>query len=447
MKFSPIVLLGLAAGLVSAMALTDGGTGSAGQQAPAADPPGPRRKRHAQDLVHLPRSAALSHLYKAAETVARPNFPPESLFSPSALWAWLRNYLAYVFRPKHDFPAHTMSPQHAMYDLLDENRTDTVRVALVGDWGTGTEESEKVAAQMTAFAPHFTLHIGDVYYVGDPPEMNENCLGIKNPNNNYDPVKWPTGKLGSFAMNGNHEMYANGGGYFDVFLPRLGLCVNGKMTGQQTSFFCLQNSNWRILAIDTGYNSLGVPVLGQIPLINKIPGIGADCKLPDPLVEWLKSIVLTTQDNRGLVLMSHHQYVSGFEGEYHKPAQQLWDAGVRRPVLWFWGHEHRLAGYELGGSEHLQAFGRCVGHGGMPLSLAPPKANQQVPKFYDSRTGAQGYGVNGHVNLLFSGRNLEATYVDLDGTKILREQWSVDPNGVVQFVSAERLISDQAFHA
>src|SRR5258708_6452998 len=247
--------------------------------APSGNSKGLRVKRQARDLYKLPRSAALSHLYLAAEAVAPPNHPPTSLFAPSALWAWVRNYLAYVFHKKHDFPPHTASPKNDVYDLLDENGTEKVRIALVGDWGTGTEESERVAGQMRKSQPHFTVHIGDVYYVGDPPEVNENCLGVKNPNNNYDPVVWPLGSRGSFAMNGNHEMYANGGGYFEVLLPELGLCEGGKMTGQQTSFFCLQNSRWRIIAIDTGYNSIGLPILGQIPILNKIPGVGGDCEL------------------------------------------------------------------------------------------------------------------------------------------------------------------------
>jgi hypothetical protein len=407
---------------------------------------GPHRRRRARDLYKLPRSAALSQLYLAAETVAPPNYPPESFFAPSALWAWVRNYLAYIFRKKHDFPPYTASPQNAIYDLLDEKGTDTVRIALAGDWGTGTDEAESVAEQMKKFSPHFTIHIGDVYYVGDPKEVNENCLGIKNSNNNYDPVIWQMGSQGSFAMNGNHEMYANVGGYFDVLLPELGLCVGGKMLGQQTSFFFLQNSHWRIIAVDTGYNSTGVPILGQIPIVNKIPGVGPDCKLRAELLNWLAAVVLQQQDTRGLVIMSHHQYYSGFEGRFPKPAQQLWDAGIRRPVLWFWGHEHRLAGYDLYGSDHLQAFGRCVGHGGMPLSLGIP-GRQPNPKFYDSRKGASGYGVNGHVNLLFAGPNLTATYVDLDGTEILRETWSVDPSGAVRFGSRTKLISDPDFHA
>jgi hypothetical protein len=439
MKNSIAVLFGLAAGVLSAMAVSS-------LTQPGNDPKARRRRRHASDLVNLPRSAALSHLYLAAEQVAPPNYPPESKFSPAALWDWLRNYLAYVLRKKHFFPPYTASPQHAMYNLLDENGADTVRIALAGDWGTGTDEADCVATQMKAFHPHFTIHIGDVYYVGDAPSVNENCLGIRNSDDNYDPVTWPLGSLGSFALNGNHEMYANGGGYFDVLLPELGLSNGATTLGQQTSFFCLQNNYWRIIAIDTAYYGNGLPILGQIPLINKIPGVGGNCKLHPSLMDWLTNIVgLHQQDNRGVIILSHHQYYSAFEDQFPKPAQQLWNAGLQRPILWFWGHEHRLAGYDLYGTGQLQAFGRCVGHGGMPLAPEAPKKSP-APTFYDKRPGPKNFGVNGHVNLEFKGPNLTATYVDLDGTKILRESWLADGTGAVKFITGVKLITDTNFH-
>jgi hypothetical protein len=404
-------------------------------------------QRNVRDLKNLPRSAALSHLRRAAEAAAPPNHPPLSMFSPSALWEWIRSYLSYVFHKKHVFPPHTASPLSALYALLDENGHNEVRVSVAGDWGTGTDEAELVAKQIKTFEPHFTIHIGDVYYVGDAPEVNENCLGVKNPNNNYDPVTWPLASCGSFALNGNHEMYANGNGYFEVLLPTLGMRdAQGKMLGQQTSFFCLQNAHWRIIAIDTGYNSIGVPILSHIPLLNSIPGIGGDCKLRDELKKWLTEVVVPATDKRGLVIMSHHQPYSGFEGDYPKPAKQLWDAGIRHPVLWFWGHEHRLAGYDLYGQNDLKSFGRCVGHGGMPVSRGDPTHDPR-PIFYDNRLAANGYGVNGHVNLSFDGPKLIAVYVDLNGHQLLQEEWSADGNGAVQLVSKKRLINDPGFHA
>jgi hypothetical protein len=368
------------------------------------------------------------------------------MFSPAALWEWVRNYLAYVLKRKHAFPASSASPQKAIYDLLDENGAENVRLSVAGDWGTGTNEAESVAIQIQKFDPHFTIHIGDVYYVGDPPSVNENCLGIKNPNNNYDAVTWPIGKRGSFALNGNHEMYANGGGYFNVFLPNLGLRTPAcEMLGQQTSFFCLQNKFWRIIAIDTGYNSIGVPLLSHIPLINAIPGVGGNCKLRDELIQWLTAMIAAGKDQRGLIIMSHHQYFSSFQEDYRKPAEQLWEAGVTRPVLWFWGHEHRLAGYDLCGPDNLKCHGRCIGHGGMPVDRGTPRLDPHVI-FYDNRLAKNGFGVNGHVNLSFAGPSLTAVYVDLNGNDLLCEQWSTDRSGAVQLLSKQKLTSDPDFH-
>jgi hypothetical protein len=126
-------------------------------------------------------------------------------------------------------------------------------------------------------------------------------------------------------------MYANGW-LLDVFLPLRG-CGRPPAWWAQTSFFCLQNQDWRVIGIDTGYNSIGVPILSGVPWINSIPGIGGDCELPAPLVQWLKDAVRPAEDARGVILLSHHQNYSGFQDQYAKPAQQLWDAGLARAVV------------------------------------------------------------------------------------------------------------------
>jgi hypothetical protein len=58
-------------------------------------------------------------------------------------------------------------------------------------------------------------------------------------------------------------------------------------------------------------------------------------------------------------------------GSYPKPAKQLAEFFFG-PALWFWGHEHRMAiNEEFGIDGGIRAFGRCVGHGGMPVDLPP----------------------------------------------------------------------------
>jgi hypothetical protein len=58
-------------------------------------------------------------------------------------------------------------------------------------------------------------------------------------------------------------MYARGYAYFDRMLPRLGPITNGKTHGQKASYFCLENQHWRIIALDTGYDSIGWPLLNM----------------------------------------------------------------------------------------------------------------------------------------------------------------------------------------
>jgi len=408
-----------------------------------------------RDLAVYQRSAALANLRRAAEAAAPPNFAPASIFSPWALWGWTKRYLPQVLEGKRSFPTDT-GPGKALYDLRGEAdgpgrggpgsvRTGSVRIGLAGDWGTGTTEAQSVAERMQAFQPHFTIHLGDVYPVGDARSVNENCLGIRNPENNYDPVHWPMGSQGSFALNGNHEMFANGSGYFDVFLPTLGMMgADRRRSGQPTSFFCLQNEDWQIIALDTGYNSAGVPILSNIPLVKGIPGICGDCRLEPSVVDWIKNVVEPDRCQRGLILLSHHQNYSAFEDSYRGLADQLWKAGVRRPVLWFWGHEHRLAGYDLCGPGELKSYGRCIGHGGMPVERRRPK-HGPAPAFYDFRGAANGYGVNGFVNLTLRGRALAVHYLDLDGTEILREKFVAAQDGAVRLESREKLIGDPDF--
>src|SRR2546426_2837359 len=225
---------------------------------------------------------------------------------------------------------------------------------------------------MRAFDPHYTIHLGDVYYVGDREEVDENCLGTAPPDGAA--VTWPLGSNGSFALNGNHEMYANGNAYFDRFLPRLGILdpVTRRPRGQGASFFCLLNKYWAMVGLDTGYNSKGFPVLSQVPLLRQLPGIKPTCPLEDRLLEWFRVVVAPLLADRGVVLLAHHQYYSAFDDGYENPARQLC-AYVSKPVLWFWGHEHRLAIYGRHGAAGasrrtaaVSATAGCRWSGGSP---------------------------------------------------------------------------------
>lgn len=309
-------------------------------------------------------------------------------------------------------------------DVPDD--TGEIRLSLAADWGTGTQEAESVAENMLAFKPHYTVHLGDVYYVGDNAEVNEHCLKTDVAGNNFTPVDWPHGSVGSFALNGNHEMYANGNGYFGLFLPTLGIGPSKRqiLKHQSASFFSLKNSHWMIIGLDTGYNSVGWASLFSL------------CKLEDPLMNWLHDRVEPQKFTGAIILLGHHQYYSAFERGYERPAEQIASKIFKdRTVLWFWGHEHRMAIYGKHRTpDGIPAFGRCIGHGGMPVSLGAPDGESNVPLvLYDNRVYADlegtSVGFNGYANLTLAGPKLTVEYFSLAGsppngkTLLAREIW------------------------
>lgn len=82
----------------------------------------------------------------------------------------------------------------------------------------------------------------------------------------------------------------------------------------------------------------------------------------------------------------------------------------------------------------------------MPVDRGTP-THDPTPVFYDDRLAKNTFGINGFVNLIFAGPNLSAEYVDLDGTKILREEWTIANGGAVRLLSRVKLIGDKDFHA
>lgn len=418
--------------------------------------------KHILDLNELSRWPSVNHRRTALSLAGHKAGPGRhnrlAMFEPGALGRWVWSYLRYAFNPRHNFPgADRAQNKSSIYRV-----PDSLRVSVAGDWGTGTSEALAVAEQMVKWdsgaETDLTIHLGDVYYVGDEQELRENCLqgdGTQTPP--QDCVGWPLGRLGSFALNGNHEMYANGNAYFDTFLPRLGMLDERQQpSGQGPSFFCLENEHWRIIGLDTGYNSVGLPIISLLPFFRR------DCELPGKLMAWLRERVRPHDQHKGTVLLSHHQYFSAFEEDYPKPARQLGEF-FDAPVIWLWGHEHRLAGYKLSGTEKLQVHGRCIGHSGMPIAVKDPQDGAVAGQllFYDKRVNPayqkDELGFNGFAQLRFEGKSLAIDYKSLspapgnqqgeylpDPTVLLTESFEWDGSQLVS-TRVEKRSGDPAF--
>jgi hypothetical protein len=401
--------------------------------------------RDMRDLKGVSRSPAMALLQRLTVPAApRPKDKPSApgveaaeqaafqalrTFAPGDYVKWVYQYFRFRIGPRHRFLTYEgKQPSDGIYSL--EGEDDEIRIGVAGDWGTGTDEAHRIASLIANAKPHYTIHLGDVYFVGDSSEVRENFLGQRRNSRGYTPCQWPIGSKASFALNGNHEMYARGIAYFDEILPAMGPVADGEAQGQPASFFCLKNDDWCILGLDTGYNSVGLPLLEQV--------WSPDADLPDAVVRWLETIAPQIE-KQAVVILTHHQVLSVYDDCFTKPADQIF-AILKRPVVWLWGHEHRLVLYEPfdGSDRHWpRIIGRCIGHGGMPVDLPGARKAGSIgtASFVDKRPYHNDerlhIGINGFARLTFRGRELRIDYIDVFGETLYAERLKAEAGAAV----------------
>jgi hypothetical protein len=407
------------------------------------------------NFTSFSHSQFAAHFHASSAGYSTATYSPISAFLPSRLLKWIPNVARFWFHKKHPFRDYTTKGKGTGIYPID----DRVKITIAGDWGTGTDEARIVASAMKKAEPDFTIHMGDVYYVGDDNEVRENFLGLKT--SPYTPVKWPMGTKGGFALNGNHEMYAEGNGYWRMVLPRMGLMKMKRGSewgeGQWASFFCLENKHWRIIALDTAYNSTRfdwgkLPLLQRSKWLRKTTWFKPKCTLPDALLTWLESMVNTDGDKRGLILLSHHGSHSGFGDWYQIPSRQLAKL-IHRPVLWYWGHEHKLAIYDkFRVQDGIDSYGRCIGHGGMPVERGrAPDIKDCRWLAWDNRRYPNDenvdVGYNGYSNFSLNGPALHVAHYDLNQSLLLTEDWHVNlESGALEGPNLKKVLADPSLH-
>jgi hypothetical protein len=393
-------------------------------------------------LSHFPmlgRTRFMAHLQRVRSAVRGKTWV--SVAGSSHLWRWLGDYARGMFRPRYKpYPTYAAAgiPAEAgsdsdtgIYPLRAHDGGKTIAFAVASDWGTGTAESAKIAERMAAVHADYTLHLGDVYYIGDEAEVRENFLGETV--SQYLPVAFPKGKVGTLSLMGNHEMYFGGKAYFTRMLP---YCTPGNGKAQRAAFWCLESDDWRIVGLDTGYNSVGWPILGSIPKVDKIGLFNGDCRMEDALMTWLRDTVQPQQKRKATLLLSHHQYFTAFKDEvFPRPARQMCDLFRGQQVVWLWGHEHRMAVYDRYSPDgNIDCMARCIGHGGMPTEQGKP-VDPKIPLvFYDTRPprkNAQGttVGWNGYLRFYLTGPELRIEYRDIDDGMMYAESFTATGDG------------------
>jgi hypothetical protein len=237
-------------------------------------------------------------------------------------WGWLKSTFDWVDRSEaHDI----VRPANATPTDLQRDFGGKFRLAMFGDWGTGLYGAPRIIDEIKKRGPFdLLLHLGDVYYSGTVDEVQERLVDL-----------WPkdSGKL-SRTLNGNHEMYSGGYGYFDVALNFL---------NQASSYFAFQNEHWLLVGLDTAY---------------------IDHDMDKKQVGWLNTVI-SGAGQRKVVLFSHQQLFSRLDQQGPKLEAALAALLKARIITaWYWGHEHQCVLYDRHAAYGMTA--RCLGNGGIP---------------------------------------------------------------------------------
>jgi hypothetical protein len=298
---------------------------------------------------------------------------------------WVNSVLAMgwrALRKRHPFRAQRPRPRPLARDA---------RLVLVADWGSGIPRARNVASAMRRVIEpdigrrqQHVIHLGDVYYSGWKREYDRNFL-----------AHWPVAQgdpVGSWCLNGNHDMYSGGYGYYGHLLQ------DARFAEQDgSSWFSLENDDWQVLGLDTAYD---------------------DHALADPQAAWVAE-KLSSHAARRTMLLSHHQLFSAFGSDGPKLRQKLNEPLTSGRVdAWFWGHEHRCVLYE-DGYQHV-GKARLIGHGGVPVyahhePISPPVRYQLSRSF---ATAGEEWALMGFAVVELSGRDAEMRYFDEWGNEI-----------------------------
>ena len=313
---------------------------------------------------------------------------------------WIESKIAEgiaMFEGRPEFPNEPAPPTQLAPDA---------RLIVVGDWGTGLDGAIKVGEQMKrvletteAGRQCHLVHLGDVYYSGWPEEYKDRFL-------RYWPVDRDDAAVLSWSLNGNHDMYSGGHGYFDVLLrdPRFrGHRLPNGSGHDCSSHYSLENDHWQILGLDTAYK---------------------DHDLAGDQATWVEQKLRAS--DRKTMLMTHHQPFSSFEDVTAPLLKTLEPAfAIRKIDAWLWGHEHRAIVYEKSDAGYLD-YGMCIGHGGVPVLMVGTEiAEHPEVKWALKKSEEQDgnpWGLHGFAVLDFDGPAVGVRLIDQNGDVNFEEQ-------------------------
>lgn len=254
---------------------------------------------------------------------------------------------------KHPFHSHdnkAYSQGKNFIDNMEEATADKpVEVAVFADFGTGYYHSRYIAKQLKEAKYPYAVHLGDVYYSGTQKEFDENFI------RELDPILNDTCL---YTLNSNHEMFSGSVPYFKYIVKRL----NNPKQKQRGSYFCLRNSQFNLIGIDTDYYEQSRYSNAKLRI-------------------WLENRLIEGRNAGQMNIL-----FSANEPYEHNSSDltDLINLDLRKLLidkklvdLWFWGNVHYCALYDR--TSKLPFIGSCVGHGGYPYYTQSKDEDYKCP--------------------------------------------------------------------
>jgi hypothetical protein len=270
---------------------------------------------------------------------------------PHWMWAYV-NYLVVKYADDRA-TFHTLPPAQVTPITLTGATAGEVKIAIVGDWGTGFYESgsaaQDVIDQIMAMTPKpdYLIHLGDVYYAGTADlffplnEEQDNFLNV-----------WPAAELQpagtSFTLNSNHEMYGGAKGYYKAV-------ADARFAQQKNlSYFALQYGGWTLLGLDSAFFTTSHFYMQG--------SIGGNSGIQ---TAWMQSLGLAPDKT---IVMTHHTGLSANGADENSLiCNEVKFALGDDPAAWYWGHIHNAIVYKSPTRTGRNTLSRCVGHGAIPF--------------------------------------------------------------------------------
>ncbi len=286
---------------------------------------------------------------------------------------------------------------------------DKCTIALLADWGGDNDAAKRIASIIRKQNPDIAVHLGDIYYGGTKGEC-EHFLNQWPLRQDRDDPNSPIRSEGSWALNGNHEMFSGGLYFFNTVLPAF---------EQKQPYFCLESAYWKIIGLDTAYAA------GHLK-----PASDADPIAP----QWNWLIDILRKNKKPAILLTHHQPVSAHTEDFKESEALRRDVdallateGVGEDAIfgWFFGHEHRCALYR---DSATKFNARLIGNGCIPHEVQTEKAADPgctEVAFFNRKSTAPGTdtAVSTFVNLMFNGPLVQIEYIDETGELWGTETW------------------------